>query len=107
MAPKGGKEISEEEGALPPQIVAQAEAAILGNSGTSRFEALQRQPSRAQSEYQSGSSKGKSVAGLSRQVSRCDWVDDADLSLQICFASWSSEYTSYGCRSTSCVRRSS
>jgi len=65
MSPKAaGKsgDINEQE-ALPPQIVAQAEAAILGNSG----DALHRpKPSRAHSERKGSSLRDKSGAGLSR-----------------------------------------
>jgi hypothetical protein len=53
MAPKSGKD-KNEEGAdpLPPAIIAQAEAAIFGNSENGRPAGSARRPSRARSEYQ-------------------------------------------------------
>ena len=64
MPPKAAGEASEQE-ALPPQIVAQAEAAILGNSGDIRNRP---KPSRAHSDSgrTGSSSKGNGGAGLSR-----------------------------------------
>jgi len=62
MPPKAAGEASEQE-ALPPQILAQAEAAVLGNSG----DILHRpKPSRAHSELQSPGSRNNGGAGLSR-----------------------------------------
>jgi len=62
MPPKAAGEISEQE-ALPPQIVAQAEAAILGNSR----DAFHRpKPVRAHSEIQGSNQRASGGAGLSK-----------------------------------------